>query len=99
MRKQKVSFALGTVRKDAVEELAKVLHAEYRASFNSLHTEQSSRAGTRWAYSKNEHNHGWAGCHKKDYFRRRADRIQKAANRTAIASLFLVPERLLGPIK
>lgn len=63
---------------DRVEQIAMQLHAEYRAAFKALHTGRNKpgHIGT----PKNcidEHDHGWANCHKKKYFLRRAANLDK----------------------
>lgn len=55
------------------EELAKFLHANYRAAFKALH-----QGGTEFVDGtgcKDEHDHGWSNCHNQRYFLKRATRI------------------------
>ena len=53
-----------------VEELARLLHGDYRATFKALHERGVGPHGT--AGCSNEHDHGWNKCHRKAYFLRRA---------------------------
>jgi hypothetical protein len=55
---------------NSVEELAKVLHANYRAAFKAM-----NRCHVTHTPNANGHDHGWKGCNRKDYFRQRAKRI------------------------
>jgi hypothetical protein len=56
------------VRPSPVTELlAQQLHREYRAAEKACRC--TDVAGERPYY---QHDHGWEGCHKKQYFRRRA---------------------------
>lgn len=58
-----------------IEMRAEQMHRDYRAAFKALHVGRN-RPGHVGA-PKNcipEHDHGWAKCHKRNYFRRRAKR-------------------------
>lgn len=58
---------------DYVLEFAKELHSNYRAAFKALHTREINLCTIR-----GEHDHGWQGCHRKDYFIRRAKHVLKS---------------------
>lgn len=67
-----------------VESLAEQLHREYRAAFKALHSGRGSFMGVGRVVSKgtgchSQHDHGWEHCHRKDYFRHRAERLFRAA--------------------
>jgi hypothetical protein len=68
------------------EELAKFMHQNYRAAFKALHFGRGTFMGVgrvgkpRVTASgmigcKNEHDHSYESCHKKQYFLNRAARI------------------------
>jgi len=57
------------------EQLAQQLHREYRAAEKALRC--TDVAGER-PYL--QHDHGWEGCHKKQYFRQRASRLMVRAD-------------------
>jgi hypothetical protein len=54
-----------------VEQLAKLLHKEYRAGHATLADNSSSDL------CNGQHDHGWEACHRKDFFRHRAARLGK----------------------
>lgn len=56
----------------AIEQLAEELHGDYRAANKALSNEPE--IAYRTSSYKGMHDHGWAKCHKKDYFRQRASR-------------------------
>jgi hypothetical protein len=49
------------------DELAEELHKFYRAAVQTMGTEYGS-----------DHDHGWANCRRKDYFRKRAFMLTNA---------------------
>lgn len=63
-----------------VEALAERLHKEFRAAFKALHSGSGTFMGVGRVQAKHgtgclcQHDHGWSKCHRKDYFRRRAER-------------------------
>lgn len=80
----------------AVDLLAKELHKDYRAARKAL-------GDTRW----DAHDHGWAHCNRKDYFRKRATaKLRKAwgahgkgeagALRDAVLGLLVLCQRRQG---
>lgn len=78
MRKKNVAVLLVTSSLD-VRELAKELHASYRAAFKALHNTEAYSSDGKWVGSTvNEHDHGWQGCHRKHYFLRRAKHVLKS---------------------
>lgn len=61
-----------------VEDLARFMHANYRAAFKALHqggTQFVDGTGCKDEHCKDEHDHGWQACSSKKYFRNRARRI------------------------
>lgn len=59
------------------EELAKFMHQNYRAAFVALHGRGSFMGVGHVGKGecRNEHDHSWESCHKKQYFLNRATRI------------------------
>lgn len=51
-------------------ELAIQLHKDFRATFKAMH-----RGGLIHTSTAQGHDHGWAGCNRKDYFLQRAKRV------------------------
>lgn len=60
--------------------LAKELHSTYRAAFKALHKDANRFACHECSGCVNEHDHGWAGCHRQNYFIQRAKHVIKARN-------------------
>lgn len=58
-----------------VEDLAEQLHRDFRAAFKALHTGRNKPGHIGVPKNCiNEHDHGWSKCHRKNYFRHRAQR-------------------------